>query len=1149
MEVVGTTINMNDGGGSRTDIDTSSSIGSVSSPSVNSNYEQVSTSSYQTNNTGNTYDIEEVDLSLEEEASVPETTQQVEEPKKGLFSRIGDWFVNTGKAIYETGAKVVKDVKTWCSENLLGPGNNLAETAANAAKNAVTIGGKLGQLAIDGFEKLTATGTVLATTITSGVTKLGEHVVDGLAWCGGKIVEGGSWLVGKVAGLFGAKEAEKDIIDWGKQADKDVKEFIAVDWVGEANKWFYEKTEVGRYINEKSMMKYDSEAAKKIMNISEKAAEIAAATALTIFTGGAATFAVGALVGLGKSAESTYQQNGTDTTLLQEGMIALSGGVTGLSWYATGKLGKGFIEIGKTASTLGGKEVVHQLVKEVVSKNFWKKALKEGLTGWNGVGNYAASAMMTGEKVLPYIRGDKPFTAEAAWDLAKSYVWALGLNVAEDALRGYVTNFKMSDDNAIKLAEKILDPDDAAKLSDYTNLSDESVRKLTDLLSGEELADQLKGLDDKNVQRVLGFLDDTQKIGLGATLGAGLSSGDTDMSKILALGDDVITGSAVSKIQGDDLLKTIRQLDDDGAAKMVSLLDDAQKADLGLDIGVKVLDGDMDLNDLAKLGDQTVISSALGAYSGEEMASKLLAIDETNATKIAGCLDEAQKVELGLTIGTKIEAGELNLNDLVKINDQKVIESAVKGMTTEELAHHILDIGDGAKTADRVRTTTRVMMSLEKEERLALIFEQEKQLANGRFVSTFTSYREHAELHTRAVQRYAEKLGKNISDLTEDELAEISLASYFHDLGMAGGVYKDKDLGWMETLKGGKARSNHPLNSAIAVIQYDLAPEGTDPERIALLAMSHSKSTSGIKHMSDPDEWRSCVDKLDEALQYSRGEGMDPVAKARLYQLIEDPDEFAKLQKQAMCIRDGDAMSEIITNDLGDTIMQTGRTVHIEVEPLPSADVTPPVYTIPDSNVDASFIGADKISDTIVETGEPIESRMSKIIHAGEDNVRFDSTIDNSGTIYHATSTIVDPLKSPEANIYAINERIGEVITYDNLSGRGYTIKIPVDGDTKLAGWYTDAVDTIKDGLTGSKGSTFTDNLKGILTGDGAEDKAKQIRTMIIAAQQAGDKGQLAEIVNGLGLSAEDSAKAMRRCTEFFNELDFIEHGIQVVFN
>ncbi len=54
---------------------------------------------------------------------------------------------------------------------------------------------------------------------------------------------------------------------------------------------------------------------------------------------------------------------------------------------------------------------------------------------------------------------------------------------------------------------------------------------------------------------------------------------------------------------------------------------------------------------------------------------------------------------------------------------------------------------------------------------------------------------------------------------------------------------------------------------------------------------------------------------------------------------------------------------------------------------------------------------------------------------------------------------------------------------------------------------------------------------------------------MIIAAQQAGDKGQLAEIVNGLGLSAEDSAKAMRRCTEFFNELDFIEHGIQVVFN
>ena len=1031
MDTVNTNVNMTDGG-SNTTVNTSSSINSSTNSSYSSPDTPTNTSSYQTNNTGDTNNVEEYDLSLDESSDSTDTTASIdtgesaetggEQSKKNILSRVGEWFVNTAKSIYDTGAKVVHDVKTWCSENLLGPGNNLFETAANVAKNVFRIGAKVGELFVDGYTALLSTEAVLLTSIASGVAKLGEHIVDGIAWAEGKIVHGASWLLGSMVGWFN-EDAGNAVKDFGRNYDQAAKEFIAEDWVGKANQWFYEQTPVGQYLNEHSLMKYDSKLAKGIQNVSEKAAEIAAATALTIFTGGAATFAIGALYGLGKSAESTYQQNGTDTSLLQEGMIALSGAVTGLSWMATGKLGKGFIEIGKTASALGTKEVISQLSKEVLCKDFWKNAFKEGLTGWNGVGNYVSSAMMTGEKILPYIRGEKEWTAQAVGELALAYLGALGLNIAEDALRGYVTNFTISDDNAIKLAEKVIDPNDGAKLSDYTNLSDESVRKITDCMTGAEVADQLKHLEDGDVSRVVSFLDKTQK------------------------------------------------------------------EDLGLTLGVKLIDGEVSLKDIAKIADETVSTNALKALTEEELITK--------------------------------------------------VNAEMSNLSSDELARISLSV-------DR-NIAKKVITSIpSKEDRIKVIFAQEKQLANGKFTSTFTSYREHAELHTELVQEYAKKLGVNIDDLSDKELEELSYAAYFHDLGMAGGIYKDGD-NWVETLSGGKARKNHPLNSAVAIIEYDLAPEGSDKEKIALLAMSHSKSTSGIKHMSDPDEWKKCVDTLDEALEASSGKGLDPVAKSRLYAMIDDPEEFAKLQKQAMCIRDGDAMSAIAKNALGDTIMQTGRTVHVEVDKLGSADEVPPKYKIPDGDDDASFVGSDRIHDTIVETGETIDSNMSKTIHAGELNVGFDSTIDSTGTVYHATATIQDALSSPEANIYAINERIGEVITYDHLAGRSYTIEVPVPEGSKLGNWYRDAVDAIRDGLAGSKGSDFTKNLRGI-TKSISDTQASKVRTLVMAAQQASDRGQLAQIVSQLGLSPEESAKALRRCQEFFDELEFIEKGIKVVF-
>ena len=426
MNPVNTNVDLGTNGNSN--INTGSSINtSVNTGAVSSN---VNTSTYQTSAQISQQPVEELDLSSETASD-----------NRNIFQKAGDWIADTANSVYNTGAEIVNDIKTWASSNLKGAGSSLEETAANLASDVGTIVSKLGSIFLDGVKALKSTEAVIATSVVSGVAKLGEHLVDAALWCGGKLIEGRAYVDGTIVGLFN-KDAGDAIKNAGHQANQQLKEWIAFDAVGEANKWFYESTDLGRWINDNSLMKYDSEAAMKIREVSEKAAEFAAATALTVATGGLATFAVGALYGIGKQAESTYQKNGTDTTLLQEAGIVGAGGLTGLSWLANGKLGSGFIEIGKAATEVGVGEVVSKISKDILTKDFWLKAFKDGLTGVNGLGNYAASAMMTGEEIIPYLNGEKPWDAEAVEHIALCYLKNLGYNVAEDALREYIGGFK-----------------------------------------------------------------------------------------------------------------------------------------------------------------------------------------------------------------------------------------------------------------------------------------------------------------------------------------------------------------------------------------------------------------------------------------------------------------------------------------------------------------------------------------------------------------------------------------------------------------------------------------------------------------------------------------------------------------------------------
>ncbi len=483
MDPLNTDLNL--GGNSNPTIDTSSSINSVTNPITNPS--DINTNNYQNPNDYSESQVEEVDLSGE-----------IAPDNQNVFQKAGSWISNAANSVYNTGAEIVNDIKTWASTNLLGAGSTLEETAANLASDVGTIVSKLGSIFIDSVKTLKSTEAVIATSVVSGVAKLVEHFADLSLWCRGKLIEGQSYVAGTIVGLFN-KDTGDAIKNAGHQANQQMKEWIEFDAVGAANKWFYESTDLGRWINDNSLVKYDSEVAMKIRELSEKAAEVAAATALTVATGGAATFAIGALYGIGKQAERTYQRNGTDTSLLQELGIVGSGALTGLSWMANGKLVKGLLEVAKTAAAIGTKQVINKISKDILTKDFWLKAFKDGLTGANGVGNHIASAMMTGEDIIPYLNGEKPWDAGAICHIALCYLKNLGLNVAEDALRGYLGNFN-SQTVIGEFATQLMDNNTINKEVTHINATD--IIDNTDIMSSN-LEIYSRGADlDKTIRQI-----------------------------------------------------------------------------------------------------------------------------------------------------------------------------------------------------------------------------------------------------------------------------------------------------------------------------------------------------------------------------------------------------------------------------------------------------------------------------------------------------------------------------------------------------------------------------------------------------------------------------------------------------------------------
>lgn len=354
--------------------------------------------------------------------------------------------------------------------------------------------------------------------------------------------------------------------------------------------------------------------------------------------------------------------------------------------------------------------------------------------------------------------------------------------------------------------------------------------------------------------------------------------------------------------------------------------------------------------------------------------------------------------------------------------------------------------------------------------------------AQTKFNSFFKAFREHSVFHTSYVTEYALDFVTNVSDVNVDE---VKYGALCHDLGMKGGIacvdnefvfidevttLSDKAIenNWsLDRYKSELARKNHPLNSALTVLTTDVVPKDVNKDVVALLAMSHSKSTSGITNIGDANQWNACIDKLNSALiEYnSQNRSNYTIDVKGLKEKIANQDSFAMLQKEAMAIRDADAMSKVAISASGCTILQTNgesKIIYLNKRTSYNDDVSADYKSeIIDEGITDLLISEDGTTEKldVNDSGQAFSIK----IHVGESNVSFKSSYNEQNNSYMASVDLIDENLSPNCTFSAITERIEEVATYGNCSKREFIIKLPKEAQgTKLGDKYIKMLDDYK---------------------------------------------------------------------------------------
>jgi hypothetical protein len=277
---------------------------------------------------------------------------------------------------------------------------------------------------------------------------------------------------------------------------------------------------------------------------------------------------------------------------------------------------------------------------------------------------------------------------------------------------------------------------------------------------------------------------------------------------------------------------------------------------------------------------------------------------------------------------------------------------------------------------------------------------------------------------------------------------ELHAAALMHDTGMDGDSKE-----YASDASGDNAcRKDHPINSAIHVLENReaLQEAGLDPDRVALDVLAHSKSTSGIRHLTNEKEWGVALRRLEDRvneynesvseedrIHFDVSNWSDGSKDADGNYIITDKKALGSSAATAAALRLGDA------NRDGSEKPSTQGGCFVEID-WDSYD--PSAKSAEEERVSSRVSFTDK-DGTRYNLGDGHISRsaksevFSKGIHIGENNISSIKTTLRGGQVTEEFE-IKDPTKFPYLTGEAIVERIGELNTIDGIPSK-CVIKVP----------------------------------------------------------------------------------------------------------
>lgn len=244
-------------------------------------------------------------------------------------------YANKKKDLKNKIKTIQKENGTYVNKWYEDIGESITKTSAQWKKGFTSAfkGEGLGELG-EAVKQTAATGAVVYKSAQNGVLKVGELLFDGATAVVGSVAAGVTWLAHD---SWSDNDVAGNVMDWTLDE-------MRKDRVGDANKNFYENTELGKWINQNSNLKYDSAGAQSIQTATEFAGKVVLATAATVASGGAAAAAIGAVYGIGKAGEkytqSVDRENGDDYNYLKFLGKSAAGGLSGAAeFYGYGQMG------------------------------------------------------------------------------------------------------------------------------------------------------------------------------------------------------------------------------------------------------------------------------------------------------------------------------------------------------------------------------------------------------------------------------------------------------------------------------------------------------------------------------------------------------------------------------------------------------------------------------------------------------------------------------------------------------------------------------------------------------------------------------------------------------------------------------------------